>query len=263
MLHYTDALSLLMRDIAHRVPDLSHVPMDRVLVFARPGRAGASGPNASCHALGLTPTEPGYFFWTDSDTGVMTRRTPWFVTRWPEVSWHGQTMAYLISVNLPRFAEQPSASKRQRYFDLPSWVCRLDTIVHEMFHVAPEAHGLREMRFPDGRLDDRSHPPAFFDAVELLVREYLGTEPDPSVLAVVRDDLGTLVARHGRVLATTFRRYPSYPRRFVEVLADQPDGPAVPLEPLPSSRRPSRFTEDDIVARDITAMVLSRARHAA
>lgn len=263
MLHYTDALSLLMRDIAHRVPDLSHVPMDRLLVFARPGRAGASGPNATCHALGLPATEPGYFFWADRGTGRVTRRTPWFVSRWPEVTLHGQTMAYLISVNLPRFAEQPSASKRQRYCDLPPWVCRLDTIVHELFHVAPEAHGLREMRRADGCLDDRSHPPAFFDAVELLVREYLGTEPDPAVLAVVRDDLGTLVARHGQVTATTFRRYPSYPQCFVEVLADQPDGPDVPLEPLPLPRRPSRFTEDDIVHRDITAMVLSRARHAA
>lgn len=263
MLHYTDALSLLMRDIAHRVPDLSHVPMDRVLVFARPGRTGASGPNATCHALGLPPTEPGYHFWCDAQTGTLTRRTPWFVTHWPEVSIAGRTMAYLISVNLPRFAEQPSARKRQRYFDMPAWVCRLDTIVHEMFHVSPEASGLREMTRPDGRPDARSHPPAFFDAVELLVREYLATEPDPSVLAVVRDDLGSLVARHGRLLATTFRRYPAYPRRFLEVLADQPDGPDVPLVPLAPSRVAARFTDADVVTRDITALAVRRAMHAA
>jgi hypothetical protein len=172
-------------------------------------------------------------------------------------------MAYMISVGLPRFAEQPAASKRQRYFDLPAWVCRLDTVVHELFHVAPDASGLREMTLPDGSLDERTHPPAFFDAVELLVREYLGTDPDPSVLAVVRDDMDTLVARHGQLIATAFRRYPSYPQRYAEVLADQPAGPDVPIVALPSSRVQARYTEADIVNRDVTALVVSTSRRAA
>lgn len=263
MLHYTDALSGLMSDIVRRVPDLSHVPVDRLLVFARRGRAGACGPNATIHCLGTPPTEPGYYFWTDPATGLMTRRTPWFVSRWPEVSVNGTSMAYMISVGLPRFAEQPAASKRQRYFDLPPWVCRLDTVVHELFHVAPDAQGLREMTLPDGSLDERTHPPAFFDAVELLVREYLATEPDPAVLAVVRDDMDTLVARHGQLLATAFRRYPSYPQRYAEVLAHQPDGPDVPIVALPSSRAQTHYTDADIVNRDVTALVVSTSRRAA
>lgn len=264
MLHYTDALTRLMSDIVTRVPDLSHVPMDRVLVFARQGRADANGPNATCHCLGLPPTEPGYHFWTDHSTGRMTRRTPWFVSRWPEVSVDGRLMAYMFSIGLPRFAEQPPARKRHRYYDLPAWVCRLDTVVHELFHVAPGGVGLREMTLADGRPDGRTHPPAFFDAVELLVREYLATEPDPAVLAVVRDDLHTLVARHGELHATTFRRYPSYPQRYSEVLAVQPDGPDVPLVPLAEPHLATRYTEADIVTRNMTALVTEHARrHAA
>lgn len=263
MLHYTHALSRLMHDIVQRVPDLSHVAMDRVLLFARHGRHGACGPNATCHAIGLPPTEPGYYFWTDAETGVMTRRTPWFVSRWPEVVVQGQSISYLISLNLPRFAEQPGTRKRQRYFDLPPWVCRLDTIVHELFHIAPSGRGIREMTRPDGALDGRSHPPAFFDAVELLVREYLATGPDHAVLGVVRDDLGTLAAAHGQLLATTFRRYPSYPQRYIEVLAEQPHGPDVPIEPLRLSRTTVRYTDADIVTRDITALVASTSRRAA
>jgi len=263
MLHYTDALFELMSDIVRRVPDLSHVPMDRVLVFARRGRSGACGPNATCHCLGLETSDPGYYFWTDPVTGVMTRRTPWFVSKWPEVIVGGTSMAYLISVTLPRFAEQPAASKRQRYFDLPAWVCRLDTIVHELFHVAPQGRGLREMTLPDGRLDTRLHPPAFFDAVELLTREYLATDPDPSVLAVVRDDMDTLVARHGQLLATSFRRYPSYPQRYLEVLAEQPAGPDVPVVPVSQPRVVMQYGDADLVARDITALVRAAARHAA
>jgi len=257
MLHYTEALTRLMADIVERVPDLGHVPIDRVLVFARRGRHGACGPNATCHWLGQPPSEPGYYFWTDPHSGDITRRTPYFVTRWPEVVIDGTSMEWLISVGLPRFADQPAARKRQRYFDLPSWVCRLDTIVHELFHIGPDGNGFREMTLPDGTPDLRAHPPAFFDAVELLVREYLATGPEPSVLAVVRDDLDTLMARHGKIVATTFRRYPSYPQRYAEALAVQPPGPDVPLAALPKTASRPRYTEADIVARDFTALVTS------
>jgi len=263
MLHYTDALTRLMADIVARVPDLAHVPIDRVLVFARRGRQGACGPNATCHWLGQPSSDPGYYYWTDPDSGVLTRRTPWFVKRWPEVIVDGRTMAWLISVGLPRFAEQPAARKRQRYFDLPAWVCRLDTIVHELFHIAPDGEGFRAMTLPDGSPDERTHPPAFFDAVELLVREYLGTDPDPAVLEVVRYDLDTLVTRHGRLLATTFRRYPSYPQRYAEALAVQPPGPDVPIVALPRTGTIPRYTDADVLARDVTALVTTRTTRAA
>jgi hypothetical protein len=262
MLHYTDALSRLMTDIAARVPDLAHVPMDRLLVFARRGRQDTDGPTATCHALSLPTSEPGYHYWSDRLTGEMTRRTPFFVSRPPEV-WRGTTRVdYLISVGLPRFTGPPSLRKRERYFDLPGWVCRLDTIVHELFHIAPDGLGLRQMTGPDGSPDHRTHPPAFFDAVELLVREYLGTDPDPQVLAVLMHDAESLLAQHGGVIATTFRQYPSYPQRYLEILADQPSGPDVPIVSMETGRTPRVDTEADIVVRNFTPALESAARPA-
>jgi len=49
MINYTERLTALMADIVARVPALSFIDMRDVLVFARAGRSGASGPYASCH----------------------------------------------------------------------------------------------------------------------------------------------------------------------------------------------------------------------
>ena len=60
MIHYTDRIWRLMSDIVGRVPTLKFLDMDRVLVFARSGRAQAEGPYATCHCLSLPDSEPGY-----------------------------------------------------------------------------------------------------------------------------------------------------------------------------------------------------------
>ena len=72
-----------MRDIVSRVPALSFINMDDILVFARFGRLHTDGAFATCHCLSLPPSEPGYYFWRDRATGAMTRRSEWFVTKSP------------------------------------------------------------------------------------------------------------------------------------------------------------------------------------
>jgi hypothetical protein len=64
-INYTGQLNLLMQDVIKNVPALNFIELDRVLVFARPGRSSADGAYASCHSLGLPTSEPGYFFWRD------------------------------------------------------------------------------------------------------------------------------------------------------------------------------------------------------
>ena len=86
MINYTDRLTLLMRDIVSRVPTLSFIDPDDVLLFARAGRTDAEGAFATCHCLSLPPSEPGYYFWRDRDTGRITRRSEWFVTKSPTVT---------------------------------------------------------------------------------------------------------------------------------------------------------------------------------
>ena len=253
MFHFTDALSRLIADIILRVPALEHVRPERTLVFARRGRSGADGPNATCHCLTLPTSEPGYYFWSDASTGALTRRSPWFVTRSPDVVINGTNIEYMISVALPRFSDQVSRRKLERYADagLPPWVVRLDTVVHELYHIAPDAHGLRRLPRPDGTMDPRMHPPRFFDDVKRLVCAYLATDPDPEVLEVVRHDFAALVERHGTVSGTTFRDA-SYPQRYVHVLADQPSEPDVLVEPFKDQPGRASFTEADLVVRNFT-----------
>lgn len=251
MFHFTDALSTLIADIATRVPAFAHVRPERTLIFARRGRTGADGPNATCHCLTLPTSEPGYYFWADAVTGRVTRRSPWFVTRSPEVVVRGTAIDYMISVGLPRFADQVSRRKQERYADtgLPPWVVRLDTVVHELYHIAPDASGLRRLARADGSLDDRAHPPQFFDDVKQLVCAYLATQPSEAVLEVVRYDFATLEQRHGGVVATTFRDA-SFPQRYVHVLDDQPVEPDVLVEPFKEPPGRARFTEADLVVRN-------------
>jgi len=251
MFHFTDALSGLVADIASRVPALAHVRPERTLVFARRGRTGADGPNATCHCLTLPTSEPGYYFWADADTGTLTRRSPWFVTRSPRVVMHGMPIDYMISVALPRFTDQVSRRKLERYADLPQWVVRLDTVVHELYHIAPDGNGLRRFVRPDGVVDPRPHPPRFFEDVRALVCAYLETSPSADVLEVVRHDFAALRARHGGVVGTTFRDA-SYPQRYVHVLEQQPAAPPVLVEPLKEAPARALYTEADLVVRDFS-----------
>ncbi|MGI8672899.1 MAG: hypothetical protein ACR2LU_09870 [Luteitalea sp.] len=251
MFHFTDALSRLIADIASRVPALAHVRPDRTLVFARRGRSGADGPNATCHCLTLPTSDPGYYFWADAATGQITRRSPWFVTRSPRVTVGGQAIDYMISVALPRFSDQNSRRKRERYAGLPAWVGRLDTVVHELYHIAPDAQGLRQLPRADGSLDHRAHPPRFFDDVQMMVHAYLETSPDPEVLEVVMYDFAALLERHGRVVGTTFRDA-SYPQRYMEVLAQQPAEPPGLVVPMKESSSRGTYSEGDLVVRSFT-----------
>ena len=83
MINYTEHVRQLMSDIVQRVPRLSFLDMNRILVFARSGRADREGPYATCHCVCLPPSDPGYYFWRDQTTGALTRRSEWFVTKSP------------------------------------------------------------------------------------------------------------------------------------------------------------------------------------
>ena len=116
MINYTERIALLMQDIVRRTPSLSFIDLSEVLVFARFGRSEAEGAFATCHCLTLPESEPGYFFWRDRDTGELTRRSEWFVTKSPVVRIGETSVKYLISFVLPRFCDQ--TLERSRKADL-------------------------------------------------------------------------------------------------------------------------------------------------
>ncbi len=255
MINYTERISGLMRDIVARVPRLSYIDPDELLVFGRYGRSGAEGAFATCHCLSLPDSDPGYYYWRDRETGSLTRRSPWFVTKSPSVSIGGRPIPYLVSFTLPRFCNQTLAgARKEKYYrkGTPLWIAKLDTVVHELYHIDPEASGIRHVERADGLPSASSHGRDFLKMVADMVREYLATGPDPERYDFLRYTFSELEQRFGGVAATTFRTYPSYPQRYIEVLppAEQLEmAAAVPVHPLKTPHTPTAFTDRDLVVR--------------
>jgi hypothetical protein len=253
MINYTDRLTRLMEDIVLRVPALGHIDMSRVLVFARFGRSDAEGAYATCHAISLPSSEPSYYFWRDRRTGAMTRRSQWFVTKSPRVEVGSSTIDYLISFCLPRFCDQTiaRAQKEESYPGADPWVAKLDTIIHELYHVDPTHQGIRRLPDANGRTTTRSHSPEFFRDVVGMTKMYLSGRPDPALLDFLTRDFTGLERRYGRVTGTTFRSFPSFPQRYTEVLTDQPlIEPGVRVEPVRPTTSRTEYTSADLDVRE-------------
>jgi len=255
MINYTERIALLMEDIVARVPTLSFIDMSRVLVFARSGRTDAEGAYATCHCVCLPASEPGYYFWRDRGTGKLTRRSEWFVTKSPVVKIGTTEIDYMVSFALPRFSYQLlSRSRKQVHYEgQPNWIGKLDTIVHELYHIDPTRPGIRRMEKADGTFAANCHGQRFFEDVVEMVKQYLATGPDPKVYDFLEWNLDEMTQRFGGVIGTTFRSFPSYPQRYTEVMEPQPaapEGVACRLEPLKVPRVKTLFTEDDLVVRE-------------
>jgi len=255
MINYTERLAVLMQDIVMRVPTLSFIDVAEVMVFARSGRTRAEGAFATCHCLTLPASEPGYYFWRDRSTGKLTRRSEWFVTKSPIVSVGARDMKYLISFALPRFCDQSlDRSRKERlYPGAEAWVAKLDTVVHELYHIDPELTGIRRIEREDGTYSANCHGHRFFEEVAEMVHVYLKSRPNPAVYEFLQSDFATLESRHGGVVGATFRTFPSFPQRYIERLVVQPpcdtDADGVSVESLRVPQQPTSYTEKDLHIR--------------
>jgi hypothetical protein len=264
MLNYTERVTALMRDIVGRVPRLAFIDLDEVLVFARFGRSAADGAFATCHCLTLPTSEPGYYYWRDRRSGEVTRRSPWFVTRTPDVTVGGRQIKYLISLALPRFCDQilSRTKKRTLYPDTEGWIAKLDTIVHELYHIDPAATGIRQVMNADGSRARGTHAPEFYDDVAEMTKQYLATRPDPALVDFLTYDFAELHRRYGGVTATTFRNFPSFPQRYMERCSTLPveSAAGVKIEPLKRPGQPTLYTERDLHVRQFTGEAARRVR---
>jgi hypothetical protein len=258
MINYTERLTLLMQDVVSRVPTLSFINVADVLVFARSGRTNAEGAFATCHCLTLPPSEPGYYFWRDRSTKKLTRRSEWFVTKSPSVRIGTRDVKYMISFTLPRFCDQSlDRSRKEKFYPgADPWIAKLDTVVHELYHIDPDLAGIRRIEREDGTYSANCHGQRFFEQVSEMVHAYLDSNPSPSVYDFLREDFSTLDARYGGVVGTSFRNFPSFPQRFIERLAVQPtsetDADGVKVEPLRGQHQPTAYTQDDLHVRQFT-----------
>jgi hypothetical protein len=256
MLNYTDRLTVLMQDVVSRVPALSFIDMSEVLVFARAGRSNAEGAFATCHCLTLPASEPGYYFWRDRSTHVLTRRSEWFVTKSPVVTIGTTPIKYMVSFALPRFCDQSlDRSRKEKFYPgADPWIAKLDTVIHELYHIDPELAGIRRIEKEDGTYSANCHGQQFFEQVADMVHAYLNTRPSPELFDFLRHDFAGLSAQHGGIVGTSFRTFPSFPQRYIERAAEQPpcesDGVDVKVEPLRTPPQPSRYTQDDLHVRE-------------
>jgi len=264
MINYTKRIERLMHDLVSRTPALAFIDLREVLVFGRFGRPGVDGAFATCHCLTLPETEPGYYFWRDRETGELTRRSEWFVTKTPQVTVAGTRIKYLISFMLPRFCEQTlERSWKAELYGSPRnepWVAKLDTIVHELYHIDPSAGGIRQFAHADGKRATRTHGPEFYDDVAAMTRAYLATRPDPELVDFLRWDFSELQSRFGGVTATTFSNFPSFPQRYMSPCATLPveADAGVKVEPVKRFSQPALYTEHDLHERQFTGRAARR-----
>jgi hypothetical protein len=268
MINYTERVSLLMQDVVRKTPLLSFIDLSEVLVFARFGRSDAEGAFATCHCLTLPESEPGYFFWRDRSTGELTRRSEWFVTKSPIVRIGPKTIKYLISLVLPRYTDQTLERSRKAEFypQGPSWIAKLDTIFHELYHIDPEETGIRRFVRADGTDSFRSHGPYFYEEVAQMVNGYLASSPDEDLYEFLKYDFSQLDQRFGGVMATTFRNFPSFPQRYMEPLNLPTEDASVRVERIKRLTQPVLYTDNDLHVRQFTdakARRLPRRPHAA
>ena len=255
MINYTERIALLMHDIVVRTPRLSFIDLREVIVFGRFGRSDAEGAFATCHCLTLPESEPGYYFWRDRSTGQLTRRSEWFVTKSPLVRIGGTRVKYLISFVLPRFCDQSLERSRKSELysaDAPGWLAKLDTIVHELYHIDPDESGIRRVARSDGTDSPRSHGPHFYEDVAEMVDGYLRSGADPALYDFLKHDFAALSALHGGVVATTFKNFPSFPQRYMEAVDIPSADPMVKVERLKRLTQPIVYTEDDLHMRHFT-----------
>jgi hypothetical protein len=259
MINYTERIALLMRDVVARTPRLSFIDVSEVIVFGRFGRSDAEGAFATCHCLTLPESEPGYYFWRDRETGLLTRRSPWFVTKSPTVRVGAKRIKYLVSFVLPRFCDQTLLRSRKAdlYPGREPWLAKLDTIVHELYHIDPLASGIRSLSRADGTRATRTHGPTFYEDVAEMVQDYLAGDPEPALYDFLRYDFDELGAHYGSVVGTTFRNFPSFPQRYMQTVEIPSSDPCVRVEPLKPANQPDVYTEDDLHLREFT---LNRSR---
>jgi hypothetical protein len=260
MINYTERIALLMQDVVARTPRLAFIDLKEVIVFARSGRSDAEGAFATCHCLTLPESEPGYFFWRDRESGALTRRSPWFVSKSPQVRIGSTRIKYLISFVLPRFIDQTLIGSRKAdlYDSVEPWIAKLDTIVHELYHIDPADGGLRAVENADGSRSYRTHGPMFYEEVAQMVREYLATRPDPALYDFLRHDFDELTAHHGGVVGTTFSNFPSFPQRYMQTVDLPGTDTSVKIEPLKTPNQPIVYTEDHLHIRQFTGVSARR-----
>ena len=269
MINYTERLTLLMQDIVSRVPALSFIDHGDVLVFARSGRSNAEGAFATCHCLTLPPSEPGYYFWRDRATHA--HHAALGVVRHEVAGGHASARApikYMISFALPRFCDQSlDRSRKERFYPgAEPWIAKLDTVIHELYHIDPEL-----ARHPPHRARATAptrrncHGQQFFEQVaehgaHLSRRASRRRTSTISCATISPRSTRATAASSAPASARSRRSRSATSNGSADQLPCEADSEGVSVEPLRAAQQPTRYTrgrpprapvhEGDVAAAD-------------
>ena len=171
---FTLHMRRLCDDLTARLPELSHVDMQRVAIrFCQARRAVRYGIQAT-----LTPLrfEGGQLF-------ANRRGRTWTVQRLYDSQ--GREQLYLLSFYLPRFLERTFQEK-------------LSTVIHELWHIGPAFDG--DLRRHPGRCYAHSHSQKQYDdLMDQFARKWLSLDPPAAISDFLRCNHRQLEREHGQV----------------------------------------------------------------
>jgi hypothetical protein len=203
--------------------------------------------------LTLPPSEPGYYFWRDRTSKRITRRSEWFTTKSPSVTIGTRAIKYMISFALPRFCDQTlDRSRKERFYPgADAWIAKLDTVVHELYHIDPQLAGIRRIENQDGTYSGKLSRPAILRAgrrdgayLPAQPAERCGVGISAVRLCRARSEIrrsGCDQLPHVSVVSTALHRAA---RRLSRRAMRMPKGIAV--ESLDPPAQPTQYTEDDL-----------------
>mgnify|MGYP003694665667 CR=1 FL=1 len=231
--------------------------MADVLVFARSGRSNAEGAFATCHCLTLPASEPGYYFWRDridaradaaarSGSSPSRRRSP-SARATSSTCCRSRCRASAISRSIAR-------ARSSFYPGADPWIAKLDTVMHELYHIDPELAGIRRIETRGRHLFGELPRSAVLRAGR---RAWCTPTSRPSRRRRLRFPARRISPRSTRATAASSAPASATSRRsrsatssgLAEQLPCESDAEGVKVEPLRVAQQPTRYTQDDLHVR--------------
>lgn len=178
---FTSSMRAICDDMIARLPELSHIDMPRVAVsFSQARKPVMHGMYAS-----LTPLR----FAGGALTGRRRGRT-FAVQR--VYDREGREALYILSFYLPRFLDLELREK-------------LITVLHELWHISPDFDG--DIRRHAGRYHAHTHSQCEYDReMGKLADRWLEQQPPECLWGFLRENVGALMQRHGRIVGLRIPR---------------------------------------------------------
>ena len=177
---FTAAIRRLCADMIARLTPLGHIDLAKVAISFRQART------ASRHGLYASVTPLRF---AGGAIEAVRRGRRW---RYPRlIGPDGREWLYILSFYLPRFLDLSFREK-------------LETIVHELWHIGPNCDG--DLRRHQGRCYAHGHSQQSYDAqLKPLIDHYLQSAAPAELYDFLHDNFAALVKRHGRVFGQRFR----------------------------------------------------------